>query len=795
MNPLPLYEKLGSFYLGRVFDSQTNKTTEETLLYDSRNLVTHAICVGMTGSGKTGLGLGLVEEAAIDGIPTIVIDPKGDLANLLLTFPDLNTHDFEPWVNPADAEKAGLDLITYAGKEAAKWRQGLQDWGQDADRIRRLKDAADFVVYTPGSSAGKQVSILKSFSPPPVEILDDEEAFAERIFATTSGLLALANVKADATSREFLLLSNIFADAWRGNKTLDLPSLIETIQRPGFSRIGALELESFYPAKDRFELSVSLNNLLASPAFKKWMAGEPLVISDLLWTPTAKPRVCIFSIAHLNDEARMFFVTLLLSEIIGWMRQQRGSGSLRALVYMDEITGYIPPNGNPPSKPLLLTLLKQARAFGLGMVLSSQNPVDLDYKALSNAGTWFIGRLQTERDKERLMDGLESASPGGLNRAEIGKWLSALRKRVFLLHNISSDTPVLFETRWTMSYLAGPMTRHQIKALNPIDAIDQSQSTESINGVDLSSDDTRVSHQTAPSLPADVPVYFFPWRGSGNPKNYVPFLFCSGRVVFEDQKPRDTCDQKVHSLFPFFLNSPIAVNWDMGTVTDVPAEDLEREARPGVPFTDLPPDAARGKNYKGWSRDYLNWVYRTQTCVILTCSNPQAKAALNQTQKDFTLTLEQLKREERDAETKKLKDRYSVKVAGVQQKLERARDQISKEEKQAQSQKMQTMVSVGTSILSAFLGRKVVNLGNISRVGTAARQVGKSYKESEDVTHAKDKLLALEEELQLLDRSLESEINLLIEKYSTLPIIEKTEMRPTKSNITVNLACLVWVGQ
>ena len=463
------YEKLGLFYLGRAFDLETKARKTDLILYDSRDLVTHAVCVGMTGSGKTGLCIALLEEAAIDNLPAIVIDPKGDLSNLLLTFPDLKPADFRPWIDEDEARRKSMEPDAFAAAEAARWAKGLADWQEDAARIRRLRDAVDMVVYTPGSQAGIPVSVLKSFAAPSAEVVDDSDLMRERVSTTATSLLGLAGIDADPVkSREHILISTLLDTAWRAGRDLDVAALIQQIQSPPVTKVGVLELEAFFPSKDRFELAMALNNLLAAPGFSSWMEGEPLDLQRILHTSAGKPRVAIFSIAHLNDAERMFFVSLLLNQTLGWMRAQSGTTSLRALLYMDEIFGYLPPVANPPSKIAMLTLLKQARAFGVGLVLATQNPVDLDYKALSNAGTWFIGRLQTERDQARVLDGLEGASAtagGHFDRQAMGRVISGLGNRVFLMHNVHEDAPVTFESRWALSYLRGPLTRAQIKTL------------------------------------------------------------------------------------------------------------------------------------------------------------------------------------------------------------------------------------------------------------------------------------------------------------------------------------------
>ena len=468
-NDMQDIEKLGAFYLGRVYDTSARQTTHEAVLYDSRDLVTHAVCVGMTGSGKTGLCIDLLEEAAIDGVPALVIDPKGDIGNLLLQFPDLRPEDFQPWINEDDATREGMKPEQFAAEQAGLWRKGLEQWGQSGERIKRLQSSAEFAIYTPGSSAGIPISLLKSFAAPDQTIAEDREAMRDRISGAATALLSLMGIESEPMkSREHILLSNIFDNAWKNGEDLTIESLIQAIQTPPITRIGVLDLETFYPGKDRFELAMSLNNLLASPGFEAWLEGEPLDIGKLLYTPGGKPRIAVLSIAHLSDSERMFFVTLVLNEMLSWTRRQSGTTSLRAILYMDEIFGYFPPVATPPSKRPLLTLLKQARAFGVGVVLATQNPVDLDYKGLSNAGTWFIGRLQTERDKQRLIEGLEGAAGEGnqkFDRAKTEQILASLGKRVFLMNNVHEDAPVAFESRWALSYLRGPLTRAQIRAL------------------------------------------------------------------------------------------------------------------------------------------------------------------------------------------------------------------------------------------------------------------------------------------------------------------------------------------
>ncbi|RMF72452.1 MAG: ATP-binding protein, partial [Acidobacteria bacterium] len=462
------YEKLGAFYLGRTWDPERSEPRAETLLYDSRDLTTHAVCLGMTGSGKTGLCVALVEEAAIDGIPVIAIDPKGDLGNLLLTFPKLRPADFAPWIDEGEARRHGVDPATWARRTAARWKRGLAEWDQDGTRIARLREAADFAIYTPGGGGGRPLSVLRSLAPPSREVLADPDARRDRVSGAVTALLTLLGVDADPLrSREHVLCASILEHVWGEGRALDLPQLIRLVQKPPFERIGVLDLDAFFPPDDRFELAMAINALVASPGFSGWLEGEPLDIDRLLYTAEGRPRVSILSIAHLDDRERAFFVTALLHELIGWMHDQPGTSSLRALLYIDEVFGMLPPTAMPPTKTPLLRLLKQARAFGLGLVLATQNPVDLDYKALSNIGTWFLGRLQTERDKARVLDGLEGTDvvARGFDRAQTARLLSGMPSRVFLMHDVHEDAPALFHVRWVMSYLRGPLTTPQIRRL------------------------------------------------------------------------------------------------------------------------------------------------------------------------------------------------------------------------------------------------------------------------------------------------------------------------------------------
>src|SRR5262245_44891538 len=727
------YEKLGAFYLGRPYDLKNQNARDGLLLYDSKDLVTHAVCVGMTGSGKTGLCLSLLEEAAIDNIPALVVDPKGDLANLLLTFPELGPSDFEPWINADDAQRKGLSVQDYAAQQAALWKKGLADWGQSGERIARLKSAADFAIYTPGSSAGLPVAVLKSFAAPGSAILEDREVLRDRISTTATSLLGLLGTVADPIqSREHILLSTLLNQAWQQGRDLDLPSLIAQIQSPPVDRIGVMDLESFYPAKERFALAMQINNLLASPGFESWMEGDPLDVNALLHTPEGKPRISIFSIAHLSDSERMFFVSLLLNQVLGWVRSQSGTTSLRALLYMDEVFGYFPQVPNPPSKAQLLTLLKQARAFGVGIVLATQNPVDLDYKGLANAGTWFIGRLQTERDKARVLEGLEGAAANAsasFNRQAMEQTLAALGNRVFLMNNVHDDGPEVFETRWALSYLRGPLTRDQIKFLmreRKTRAVPQAAALPSPAKTPSAEPTSKLSNQR-PVLPPEINQFFIPLR-SPQPANseltYEPTLLGAAKFYFSDPKSKIDAERALCRLARI-TNDALTVNWQEASDVRFDASELEKEPQVTANYASLPPAASKVKSYDSWKRALADDLYRNQTLELFRSPSLGQVSQIDESERDFRIRLQHAAREGRDGEVEALRKKYAPKLAVLQEKIRRAQQAVERESQQAQQAKIQAAVSFGATLLGAFLGRKAMSAANLGRATTAVRGVGR----------------------------------------------------------------------
>ena len=797
------FETLGGFYLGKVLDTESGTTVDakanDVLLYDSKDLTTHAVIIGMTGSGKTGLGIGMLEEALVDNIPLIAVDPKGDLSNLLLSFPELNADAFRPWINEDEAVSAGQSADAFAQAQAKLWQQGLADWGMSEKRIAKLRQSVDMAVYTPGSSAGLPVSVLASFQAPAKAVQDDADAFRDKIQSTATSLLALLGIQADAvTSREHILLANILEHHWRDGKNLDLATLIHAIQAPPFERIGVMDLDSFYPSKDRFELAMKLNSLLASPGFEAWLEGEPLDINRMLYTPDGKARASIFSVSHLSDSERMFFISMLLNELLAWTRSQSGTTSLRALFYMDEIYGYLPPTANPPSKTPMLTLLKQARAFGLGLVLSTQNPVDLDYKALSNAGTWFIGRLQTERDKARVLEGLESAnSSSGFDKARMSEILSSLGKRKFLLHNVHEDAPLVFQTRWAMSYLRGPLTREHIKQLmadkkQQVSSVTQPPAPDATVAAASSPSSSATDASTPPIVPDGIPVYYAPANTPDAPLHYVPAIAGFADVHYSSVT-HGVNEDKVLSLAAQLQDGPVALDWDDALVFTQDASALVSEPVADAVFAELPASVTT-KAFTKWQKDFLKHVRQDHPLKLFKCRHPKKTSQVDEDEAAFRASLAQYAREERDLQTEKLRKKYASKLQTLQERLRRAEQAVQKETEQARQKQMDTVVSVGTALLGAFMGRKVMSRTNATRAGSAIKSAGRMQKEQMDIAHAKETILAVQQQISDLESQLEAEIQATSSMIDPSAFeLEDVLVKAKSADITLQAFTLLWL--
>ena len=811
---MPDFEKLGLFYLGKTYDLKHRTVTSDLLLYESKHLTTHAVCVGMTGSGKTGLGIGLLEEAAIDGIPVIAIDPKGDLGNLLLSFPELRPEDFLPWVDTDEAGRQGLTVEQFAARSAEQWKEGLAAWGEDGARIARLRNAVDLSIYTPGSTAGLPLTVLRSFDAPPPALISQTEAIRERVASAVSGLLALLGITADpVSSREHILLANVLDHAWREGNNLDMASLIHAVQSPAFQKVGVMDIETFFPAKDRFALAMKLNNLLASPGFAGWLEGDALDVGGLLYTSEGKARLSVLSIAHLTDNERMFFITILLNEVLAWVRTQPGTSSLRAVLYMDEIYGYFPPSANPPSKVPMLTLLKQARAFGLGVVLATQNPVDLDYKGLSNAGTWFLGRLQTQRDKDRVLEGLEGASTAAghaFDRRKMDEVLSSLDSRVFVMNNVHDDQPVVFQTRWTLSYLRGPLTREQIqtlmgprKQLLPAPADSRSTSASSA-AASVSPKSTSTSHLSAtstansarPVMPPDVPEFFVPRRArsqAGESLLYQPALLGVARLHYAERKAGIDYWETL-ALVRRIDEAMPAEPWDQSEPFDEGVPELDKTPDATGRFSSLPSELAQAKSYVAWTKALKSFLYRERTLRVWSCSELKKWSQPLETEREFRLRLVQASREKRDQGVEALRAKYAPKLEAIQEQIRRAREKLEREEVQSSRTSWDATIALGSSVLGAILGRKTISKTNVGRATTAAKAATRAVQQRGDVSQAASSLDSLRQEYDKLQAKFQGDIE---SKAAALRpealALEPLPLRPKKTDIAVEKVVLAWL--
>ncbi len=822
-------ERLASFYLGQQYDLTKGESLDEIVQYDARDLTTHAVCLGMTGSGKTGLGIIMIEEAALDGVPSLIIDPKGDMTNLLLTFPELRPEDFRPWVNPDDARRKGLELDEFAATTAENWRKGLAGSGQGPDRIRRLKESADFAIYTPGSSAGRQVSILSSLKAPDLSFETDNELLRDKIESVVSALLALVNIQADPMrSREHILLSNIFDQAWRAGEDLDLPQLIMRVQTPPFSQLGVFPVDTFYPEKDRMALAMLLNGLMASPAFADWIQGQPLEIGQFLKSPSGKPQVSIMYIAHLSESERQFFVTLLLEEVVMWMRRQSGTTSLRAMLYMDEMFGYLPPHpGNPPTKKPLLTLLKQARAFGLGLVLATQNPVDLDYKALANCGTWMIGRMQTDRDKQRLLDGLEGVqvTEAGLKRSDFDNIISALRSRMFLLHNVHQDHPIIFYTRWAMSYLRGPLTRLQVKELvgqqppAPVaEAASQPRSAEPSTAQPVAQPRQTASPEpkpglpylsVPPQLPSTVEQVFLPptvsfkaamdrlareqtWSVQPSPEQqpylvYEPALLGTATVRFEHTKSRQNHAEDVAYLLTV-EDRARGSDWSTAQV-ELETRRLERTPERGAFFAELPSELGEARQYTTLKKDFEDYLYYNTTVNLFYHPHLKLYSKIGESESQFERRYRKAAEEIVDDEVKKLAGQYKSKLDRVEDRLRSQERQLDKEKTEHEALKQEELLSGVESVIGLFSKRK-----SSTRLSTASRRRRMTQQAKADVEKLEGEIADLQKEMEeLAAEAAQEEERLRADWADRIEEVETVEVRPRRADVRLDLFALAWL--
>lgn len=846
-------EKLGSFYLGAEYDLKRKQRSDVAVNYDARDLTTHAVCVGMTGSGKTGLCLGLLEEAALDRVPAILVDPKGDLTNLLLQFPTLAPADFQAWINLDDARRKGQTEEEYAQATADQWRTGLADWGITPDRIRTLQETIEYTIFTPGSDAGVPINILGSLAAPKLDFAEHGELVRERISGTVSALLGLVGVDADPVrSREAILLSNIFQHFWAQNQDIDLTQLILAIQTPPVRQMGVFDVDTFFPAKDRFALAMAFNNLIAAPSFQSWLQGEPLDIDRLYFTAEGKPRHSIFYIAHLSDSERMFFMTLLLENVLTWVRRQSGTTSLRALLYIDEVFGYFPPIAEPSSKRPLLTLLKQARAFGLGVVLVTQNPVDLDYKGLSNAGTWFIGKLQAERDKARVVEGLKGAiaESGGNLAVNYDDLITQLGNRIFLMHNVHADRPVVFHTRWAMSYLRGPLTRPQVRQLMaervaarvaasaaPITSTVTLQATvaravvspavkASAPAVELPPTNVPPSEPpataatstpagfvaTPPALDVDVAQVYLPivvneadalhhlaqaTRLAVQPQGvqlvYEAAILGNATIRFVDRKRQ--LDARLEKML--LTPAPTGVErvaWSLAEELSIAARDLRQTTEQGSTqgttfFAPVPEAANSARELNRMKKELADWLYYNCRLTI------QAHEALGiyqgpqESTRDFTIRLQQAAREQRDQEVDGVVDQFAQQINRLEEKIRKHERTLEAAETDYNSRQQQEWVGIGESVLGWVLGRR-----NTRTRSTTASRRRMTTQAAQALEANQAEIQDLQQALAELATELKIQTDEITRKWTDLlDDLNPQDLAPRRTDVDVQLLALAWL--
>ncbi len=819
---MPFPEPKNRLYLGRIVQDDGGISSPQPFLYDARHLTTHAVCVGMTGSGKTGLGIALLEEVALSGIPALVIDPKGDMTNLLLAFPDLSPASLYPWIDMDGARRRNLPLDEYAAQVAQTWRDGLAEWDIDEARIARFKSAAHCVVYTPGSDAGRPVSILHSLQAPDLDWEDNVEMLRETIAGTVAALLALLNVESDPlTGREHSLLATIIEQAWRAGRDVDLAALIAWVHKPPFDQLGVLPLEVFYPEKDRLKLALALNGLLAAPQFSAWLQGAPLQIETFLRAPDGRPQVSIFTLAHLSDAERIFWVTLLLQQVRAWLRVQQGAVDLRAVLYFDELYGFMPPHpANPPTKSPLLALLKQARSQGLGVVLSTQNPVDLDYKALSNAGTWFVGTLQTANDRQRVLEGLLGASLAAASRSPdrgtLDRLLAGLKPRTFLVHNVHQPGPALLHTRHTMSYLRGPLNREQIRALGgesvPLVAKARPVAAQPAAPVEPQPERALPWAGFAPSppvLPTGINQYFVPapvsleWAIRSAEQDGQAIIYTDRQLVYRpallaQATARIANDRsglyeqvKIGRVLPVSDDGALPA-WDAGSLP-VDAGALDRRPLPGACWAPLPAQLASERRVGALQRDFVEYVYRDASIALFSWARLKLTAAPDESLGRFKRRCYQAIAERRDAELARVDKSCQAKIAQVEARIRREERELEQDEVELEARKREELLSAGESVFNLLSRRRQSRM-----LSTASRKRRLTQQAKAEVDESIDAITDMESQIEALEQARDDEWAEIEARWQEAAErleqeIQTVQVRPRKSDIFVDAFGIAWL--
>lgn len=750
----------------------------------------------MTGSGKTGLCLSLLEEAAIDGIGVIAIDPKGDLSNLALTFPELRADDFLPWIEEQEATREGRTRGDHAAHIANLWRQGLADTGQSAERIARLRAASEVAIFTPGSIGGRPLNVLgalhaRTGSPMPAD------QRAERAGSIVQGLLALIGLDADPLqSREHIFLTSLLVHAWENGSGGDLGWLIHAVVTPPLQKIGVFDIDTFFPAKPRQELAMRLNNLLAAPSFAGWLQGEPLQVDRLLRNPAGKPRVSVLSISHLSETERMFFVTLLLGEVVAWMRAQPGTSSLRAILYMDEVFGFFPPVQEPPSKRPMLTLLKQARAMGLGVMMATQNPVDVDYKALSNCGSWWLGRLQTERDLNRVLEGLEGSASGSgkpLDTASMRTTLAGLQRREFVLHNVHDEGPITFRCRWALSYLRGPLTRPQVEALahqvppDP-DATgaagfsheDQPEPIPPTLPMPAVQDGPTSAAQTG-AVPPGIEQGFLMHSGASSPLR--PMLLARVTLHYVHAKSETDAWVKPILVAPWIGPSTTWANatwYRQESLTITPQQPQGTVCAPLL-------EGLTTKQLALLQKELRTHLFQGEVLPLFYSPETKQWSRYGESEAMFIERMRLSQRERRDVQAEKIRSKFSVRHQKLTERLRKAQQKLEQQQAQRNEATLDSALNVGASVVGAIFGSP-----RRSSLTTAVRKAGKAKREGGEVKHAEQDVQTIQRELFELEAEVVQAINAMDASLS-VPSIERKTVAPKKTDLDVQPLSVLWM--
>jgi len=796
---------------GHLFIGHKTEEAKEPLTYDSADFTTHGVIVGMTGSGKTGLGITILEEALLNGIPCLIIDPKGDMGNLLLNFPEFDPSDFLPWVDEAEANRQGITPDELAAAAATSWKEGLAGSGISPERMAKLRDGTEMTIYTPGSGAGVGLNVLGSMNAPAIDWESQGELISDEIEAFVSSLLSLASIEADpVSSPEHILISTIISTFWREGRDLDLATLVGQVPKPPFRKLGVFDIDSFFPEKDRMALAMKLNGLLASPSFAAWLEGVPLDVGEML-TGGEKVKAAIVYLTHLSEAERLFVVTLLLSKVVSWFRAQPGTADLRALVYMDEVFGFAPPTAEPPSKKPILTILKQARAHGVGMILSTQNPVDLDYKAMSNAGTWMVGRLQTENDKKRILEGITSAT-GAVDVSTYDKLISDLEKRQFLMSMAKASEPTLFGTRWAMSYLAGPMTRDQVSALMKGRAAAAASNAEpaattvtadpatsvAAQQTEPEASPDAIGHEEVPVMPTVAEgvatVYLDPaaaWAGQvgADPTGarLTAAVAATVSLTYDDTKAA-VSHQEAFEAVVFPLAAVLAP--DSVKEVDHDARDFRPDPPQGAAYV-LPEPKIDTKSF--WSAlgsDLTNHLIGARRMTVFKNAALKLYSRPGESREDFAARATTSAEAAVDEAITKLRDKHAARLERAHAALAKAENRVADLETTAGSKQTEELLSGAGDIIGVLFGGKTRS----NPLGQAARRRSAASQARARAENAKATLTDEQVELETLKADLEDEVADLEDEFAAKSeSIEEVEIPLEKTDVRVVELKLVWI--